>query len=569
MNIQAVKITNFRNFQSALIRFNGDTLVVGANDVGKTNLLYAIRFLLDRSIPETELEPQESDFHIDKDGNHADDFTITVLLGDITQDAVISKLKGCLSDKGQCLLRLAATRSDLSVRLYIGHKREALEEIDSRFYLKHIHFKYVESTRDLGGFIRRERRNLLKFAKDNRDDYKRNQDAETEDGIRGDLDSVNKKIAELTYVDEATSLLNAELSNLSHHNTGFSVGLRTRDLDFTKFLDQLDLGASTNGVKIGLGGDGRNNQILLALWKAKSEIEHDLLDEAVVYCIEEPEAHLHPHQQRKLAAYLCEKLKGQVITSTHSPHIASEFPPNSIVRLLERSGQTRAAGDGCSPKLADAWDDMGYRMSVIPAEAFFSDGVLLVEGPSEELFYRALAAEINIDIDFLNLCIMPVNGVDFDVYIKILDALEIPWAMRTDNDVTKVQRSNPPKYRFSGLNRALKIAGEAVYENHDTIDHPSRLKEEHEEESKVLNPKGIFVSKIDLEHDLVEALLDETLEYSKADNAEDAVTYFQQRKAIRMGEFLREYKEDLSKLADDALAAPLKYIEDISSQRRG
>lgn len=47
-----------------------------------------------------------------------------------------------------------------------------------------------------------------------------------------------------------------------------------------------------------LGGDGRNNQILLALWKAKSAREHDLENEVIFYVVEEPEAHLHPHQQR-------------------------------------------------------------------------------------------------------------------------------------------------------------------------------------------------------------------------------------------------------------------------------
>ena len=57
-----------------------------------------------------------------------------------------------------------------------------------------------------------------------------------------------------------------------------------------------------------LGGDGFNNQILLALWKAKSVHEHDVESEVVIYCIEEPEAHLFPHQQRKLAAYLIDKL---------------------------------------------------------------------------------------------------------------------------------------------------------------------------------------------------------------------------------------------------------------------
>jgi AAA15 family ATPase/GTPase len=33
-------------------------LIIGANDVGKTNLLYAIRLLLDKSLSELDLEPK-------------------------------------------------------------------------------------------------------------------------------------------------------------------------------------------------------------------------------------------------------------------------------------------------------------------------------------------------------------------------------------------------------------------------------------------------------------------------------------------------------------------------------
>ncbi|MCP4491947.1 MAG: AAA family ATPase, partial [Gammaproteobacteria bacterium] len=266
--------------------------------------------------------------------------------------------------------------------------------------LKGIHFKYVESTRDLGAFIRRERRNLLKISRNSRDEDEKQTDNTREDEIKTSIGHINDSITKLSYIGKATDSLNTELKELSHHNAGFAVGLEAKSVDFSNFLDQLTLEARTSGVSIGLGGDGRNNQLLLALWKAKSEVEHDLEDEAIIYCIEEPEAHLHPHQQRKLASYLSNKLCGQVLTSTHSPHITSEFAPNRIVRLLEKSGATHAASNGCSHCIDQAWIKMGFRMSVIPAEAFFSDGVLLVEGPSEVLFYKALAKQIDIDLDF-------------------------------------------------------------------------------------------------------------------------------------------------------------------------
>lgn len=95
------------------------------------------------------------------------------------------------------------------------------------------------------------------------------------------------------------------------------------------------------------------------------------VDERSVYhCIEEPEAYLHPHQQRGLAAYLSKTLNGQIILTSHSPFIVSEFSPNSIIRLYKNENETKAASNGCSKIIEDGIDGLGYRMSVIPAEAF-------------------------------------------------------------------------------------------------------------------------------------------------------------------------------------------------------
>tara|TARA_B110001469_G_C9646559_1_gene327037 strand:+ start:402 stop:2111 length:1710 start_codon:yes stop_codon:yes gene_type:complete len=569
MQIAKVKLENFRNFQSAVVNFNGNSLVIGGNDVGKTNMFYALRLLLDRSTPESELEPEESDFHISSDGSHAESLSILIKLNEITQDAVIARLKGYVSDEGECFIAYRASRGDLSYQLLIGHSENDLTEIDSRYFLRSIHFKYIQSSRDLGGFIRKERRNLLKISKDSRKDKQKEADGKKEASIKTSLEAVNASIAELSYVGKATESLNRELKELSHHNEGYSVGLETKSADFGKFLDQLSLGATTGGLKVGLGGDGRNNQILLALWKAKSEAEHDIEDEAIIYCIEEPESHLHPHQQRKLAKYLIDKLGGQVLSSTHSPHITSGFSPDSIIRLLEQSGETRAAGEGCSPCIADAWAGMGYRMSVIPAEAFFSDGVLLVEGPSEVQFYRALAQEIGIDLDYSNICILSVDGVDFAVYVRILEAMEIPWCMRTDNDVSKVPYSDPAKYRFAGLNRALKIASEKEYEDRYDISCPSELTVEWKRTSVLSIPKGIFISKIDLETDLVEALPDTLKEFSGAKSQKGAIKYLQKRKAIRMGQFIAAHKDALPKLMDDDLAMPLHFLKALAETRNG
>ena len=89
-----------------------------------------------------------------------------------------------------------------------------------------------------------------------------------------------------------------------------------------------------------MGGEGRKNQAFIALWSALNQIsvEDGQPDEVSIFCIEEPESHLHPHQQRKLAEYLINILQTQVILTSHSPYIASEFHPNSIMRLHTNPG---------------------------------------------------------------------------------------------------------------------------------------------------------------------------------------------------------------------------------------
>ena len=65
-------------------------------------------------------------------------------------------------------------------------------------------------------------------------------------------------------------------------------------------------------------------------------------------------------------------------------------------------------------------------MSILPAEAFFAKSVFLVEGPSEQLFYTELAKALEIDLDYYNISILSVDGVQFKVYASILNAMEIP-----------------------------------------------------------------------------------------------------------------------------------------------
>lgn len=63
MYISQVYLKGFRNFKEAIINCTEKNLIIGPNDIGKSNFIYALRILLDRNLPETILNPIDSDFY--------------------------------------------------------------------------------------------------------------------------------------------------------------------------------------------------------------------------------------------------------------------------------------------------------------------------------------------------------------------------------------------------------------------------------------------------------------------------------------------------------------------------
>lgn len=559
MKIEKVQITNFRNFEAATVLFKDSTLVIGANDIGKTNLMFALRLLLDKSLSERDIEPSETDFHIKPDGSQANSFSIVLQFSDVREEAVLSVLRGYVSDDSKTVFKLSASKENLDYTIYAGSDETDLEEISSRFYLKYINLRYIRSQRDLQKFINIEKKHLLKISQGDRDDDEIVNDNKQLNRIGRSLNIVNERVRRLNYVKSSTDLVNVELQKLAHTFNNYGVHLDSGAIQVQQFIDNLQLSASSNGSKIMLGGDGRNNQILLALWKAKSQREHDPDHEVVFYCVEEPEAHLHPHQQRKLADYLINELPGQTLITSHSPQITARYSPDSIAHIINRGNGSYAASNGCSKCISDTWDELGYRMSILPAEAFFSRVVLLVEGPSEQLFYTELAKANGIDLDFYNISILSVDGVQFKVYVNVLNAMEIPWVIRTDNDVSKITVQGIELRNLAGINRCLDLLGLQKY-NHAVINTTAQSLIQGgtwQSVSNQINPLNAFLSKVDLEYDLACEMPAQLLAYTGKTNAVDAIKYMAGKKAIRMRGFLNEYKSELNTLGNGELAKPL------------
>lgn len=582
MIIKTLYIKGFRNFKEVTVNFNEHSLIIGANDVGKTNLIYALRILLDRSFSDYDYELAESDFFAYEDTH---EIIIRAFFEDITEECVIARLPGKISDDGKMVLQYAATINNGKVeyQFFCGksESEEDLKEIDSPYYRKYLNLKYISSRREFWNYINKTKKELLQQAKENRTVDVVEADDALYDEIEQKLQEVDSKIPQLSYVKNATEHLNKELDKLSIHNQEQQVVFDTASTDIDRVIQNVSVTSKYGDKKLIIGGEGRINQIYLSLWASQNQ-HTEISNEVSLICVEEPEAYLHPHQQREVAAYLGRTLQGQVILSSHSPYIVSEFSPNSIIRLYKQNTHdTSVASNGCSEVIAEGIDDFGYRMSVIPAEAFFSDCVILVEGPSEMVFYKTLAKQIEIELDRLNISVLSVDGVSFPTYMKILNAMQIYWISRTDNDIMKVPRKD--EYRYAGIERSISfyldfchhedadvkvIDSEREYLRFaDKNNIPQKSKNAAKKIVELLTEQDVLLAKQGLEEDLYNSPIQEELKefYGKELTYEEVINKMKEHKAINMYDFLKKHKTCLKKLKNDALALPLvlakEYIE--------
>lgn len=580
MKLSKLYIKGFRNFKEATINFNNQSLIIGANDVGKTNLLYALRILLDRGFSDLDLELKESDFYAYEETNEV---IITAFFDDIKEDCILSKMKGDISGDGNLVIKYLATKGE-DYKFFCGKSDadEDLHEYAIPYYRKVLNIKYINSKRDFWGYINKTKNILLQQAKEDRSAETIDMDDALYKQISDKLKEVDSQIPELSYVKNATEQINEELNKLAIHNQEQKVVFDTASTDTDSVINKISITSKHGDKKLLIGGEGRLNQIYLSLWASQNRIS-EYSNEVSILCVEEPEAYLHPHQQRELARYLCQVLKGQVILTSHSPYIVCEFSPNSIMRLYKDDQETKVASDGCSSVIEEGFDGFGYRMSVIPAEAFFADCVILVEGQSELIFYKTLAKQIGIDLDRLNISILSVEGVGFNTYAKILGALGIYWVARTDNDIFKIQHQDA--YRFAGIERGLELAkqscdleetDEKVIDAYSCKIHgfadknsiPSKVLETADKLRDVLANYDIFIADVDFETDLCNGPLKDALKEYYGDLLSDSslIKKMKSHKAINIYDFLKNHKERLEALADDYIAKPLlsakNYIED-------
>lgn len=169
-----------------------------------------------------------------------------------------------------------------------------------------------------------------------------------------------------------------------------------------------------------------------------------------VLALEEPESHLHPQAQRALFGHI-KQVTGQRIVSTHSPYFAGQAPLEDLRLFFKSKGDTVVTKLDTSPLKTDDIRKLQDTVVDTRGDILFSRGVVLFEGQTEEQALPIYASQYwGVSIHELGFCFVRVNGTDYFPFIWLLKALRIPWYVFADGEPDPLAK----------LEAALKKAGE-------------------------------------------------------------------------------------------------------------
>ncbi|EIE5729594.1 AAA family ATPase, partial [Listeria innocua] len=391
MIFESISIKNFRNFKDIQVTLSNKNVFLGLNNVGKTNFLYAFRFIFDREIRKNNL--LDSDFHCKK----TDEPIEIVVKIDISDTSCVdsqklrAKLKGAISSNhDKVFIKLSAeyNKTELLAMpiLSWGGDIDNLYEMKQRGYMYDIDYImnviYIDSYVDLNKLFKKSIGSLIK-----NDD---NADENIITEIEKTVTSLNSRISSLSGVKSFEERITPEYRKFRDENISVSVkseiaikGLYSNIVPYIRTQPDETLYPTS--------GEGRKKLLVYSIFSLISA-EHEE-KKINLFLIEEPENHLHKSIQIALSQILFEDNKfNYLFMSTHSPFILYEMNKVNLVRIYNK---TKIDSTSEFYTVPQKYGDNKKMLNKGLSEAIFADKVLLVEGPSELILFEKVLSSIN------------------------------------------------------------------------------------------------------------------------------------------------------------------------------
>lgn len=521
MKLSELRIKNFRNFDEVSVSLSNKNLVFGMNDVGKSNFLCAIRFLLDYKFRNKGFS--KSDFH---NYNVSEPIEITLIIEletngqnyDNNSEKLIAKLHGARgSDENNVYIKLKANYIEHDDRvephLYWGTDEDDLSEIPTRG------ISYLESDTLFEVVYFEPNISMKRVFKSNKNKiFNEREQIEEDSQIIKDIEesakSINRNISDLSVVKNFEEDINLEYGNLRKED--FSIKLKS-EIAVNKYYDYIVpyiTHADSEEDIYPTSGDGRQKVISYALLNYLNKSEKD--DKIKIFLIEEPENSLHRSMIISLSRQLFaeDSIYDYFFLTTHSNELLYELDYAALIRLYN-SGNTKASSVIFHHD--EKQKNIKRRLNKQLSSAFFANKILLVEGPSEAILIDSIFEALEVEYELDGGFILETNGIDFSPYVNKLSALGINCFVKTDNDIKKVPKSKPNMYSLIGINRCIRLVEGTELEsreinNENRLEIKKSLYSEFEPMIHSFEGNNIYLSKIDLENDLFEIIPDKMQE---------------------------------------------------------